>query len=210
MCNRNAFLSFGPGRFGSVFIHCDFRYQKIYVFFLQVHAWKWRYCVRMSADIRKLPKQPLLYTCGFLLQRPPLAPFICPSREWDYQLSQNHFLQTKVLIKTGVFSQVFPSQVMKSISIPQTDIFHCFLRCCACHLGLIQSSSSCWLPRHSLPPPQKKIHTVDSQVSDTAQARNRDSYTCLEFSYPVTRVTWSIVRGGAWLRVLYISFYILI
>lgn len=46
-------------------------------------------------------------------------------------------------------------------------------------------------------------HSGDFQVSSMAKARNCDSYTCLESSYPVTRVTWPIVNVGARLHVLY-------
>lgn len=46
-------------------------------------------------------------------------------------------------------------------------------------------------------------HSGDFQVSSIVKARNHDSYTCLESSYPVTHVTWPIVRIGAWLCVLY-------
>ena len=53
-------------------------------------------------------------------------------------------------------------------------------------------------------------HSGDVQVGSMARARNHDSYTCLESNYPVIRVTWPIVRNGAWLHVLYISYYILI
>lgn len=111
MCNRSACLCSGPGRLGSVFICCDFRYQKTYVFFPQILAWeaqswKWRCTVlRVSADRRKLAGQLLFYPCSSFLQTHPLAPSVCPSREWGYQLSHSHFLQTKMLISAGVFSQ---------------------------------------------------------------------------------------------------------
>lgn len=111
MCNRNAFLCFGSGGFGSVFIHCDFSYQKTYMFFPQILAWEpqnWKWgctVLRVSANRRKLAEQLLFYPCSSFLQTHPLAPSVCPSREWGHQLSHNHFLQTRVLISTGVFSQ---------------------------------------------------------------------------------------------------------
>lgn len=46
------------------------------------------------------------------------------------------------------------------------------------------------------------------QVDSKPQAENHNSFTCLESSYPVIRVTWPVRWVGAWLHVLYISYYI--
>ena len=84
-----------------------------------------------------------------------------------------------------MFGRVFPCDLIHSLaSLPQTYPENlCLL-------------SMPYLVSHHCAVLQTKLsgHSGEFQVDSKTRARNHNSFTCLESSYPVIRVTWPIVR----------------
>ena len=152
------------------------------------------------------------FLCRFFsLETPP--PLCYPSRECGHGKSSHRV----ALMCYSVGSGSFPSHWVSNLD---RYVWLSLFLCSTSFIGIPSTNTSrepvftvyalfgqpslCWFSKQNF----LDILEISKLI---AKLGLHNSFTCLESSYPVIRVTWPIVRWvGAWLHVLYISYYILI